>query len=135
MYAYVWLPSMLFDGLPASNNIGFYQCDLAVTLGAKLAAMRGVIDAAVGHTGRVVHLSPDLYVEQRGYGLRYSCTTDTCSVATNVFSHKCQIATQQVSFQNCVTKDRCRHIWPVLFTSMTDPARKSSRFVTYAVGD
>ena len=126
---------MLLARLPARNNIGFNQYSFFGTLGAELAAMRGVIDTAAGHTGRVVHLSTDLYEEQRGYGLRYSCTIDTCSFAKNVFSHKCQNVTQQVSFQSCVTKDRCRHIWPLLFTSMTDPDRKSSRFVTYAVCD
>ncbi len=123
---------MLLAGLPARNNIGFDQYGFFGTLGAELAAMRGVIDTAVGHTGRVTHFVNE---EQRGYGLRYSCTTDTCSYAKNVFSHKCQNVTQQVSFQSCVTKDRCRHIWPLVFTSMTDPDRKSSRFVTYAVCD
>lgn len=102
-------------GLSARNNIGFYQYNFLGTLGAELAAMRGVIDTAVGHTGRVAHLSTDLYEEQRGYGLRYSCTIDTCSIAKNVFSHKCQNVTQQVSFQSCVTKDRCTAYWAPSF--------------------
>ena len=47
---------MLLAGLPSRNNIRSYQYILLGTLGPKLAAMGGVVDTAVGHTGRLVHL-------------------------------------------------------------------------------